>query len=176
MIVLVRHGATESNSAGHFLSTADPPLSAQGREQCLQLRASLQKLTLERCLVSPMRRALETREIVAPALPFEIARDLREVDFGSWEGKTLDWLRLHDPDGIARREQDPVSFRPPGGESFYDVAARLDSLIARIQAASNTLIVAHRGTLGVLERRLRGVPLDSRMVEPLEPAEVRILG
>ncbi len=43
-----------------------------------------------------MRRTLETREIVAPAIPFEMDDELREVDFGSWEGKTLEWLEHND--------------------------------------------------------------------------------
>ncbi|MGC1380514.1 MAG: histidine phosphatase family protein [Candidatus Baltobacteraceae bacterium] len=173
--MLFRHGATEQNAAGRFLSSGDPPLSEQGREACLRVTPALLDLELKRCLVSPMRRALETREIVAPSLPFAIERALREVDFGAWEDKTLAWLEVHDPQGLAERRRNPASFRPPGGESFLDVADRLRELAAAIEDSNETLIVAHRGTLGVLERLLRHLPIDSRAVEPLEPGAFRVL-
>jgi probable phosphoglycerate mutase len=122
-----------------------------------------------------MRRCLQTREIVAPALPFTVEEALREVNFGAWEGKTLEWLERHSPQELARRRRDPVTFRPPWGESFADVARRVVSLRARIQAEPPTLVIGHRGTLGVLERLLRRVPLDSHSVRPLEPAEFVVI-
>lgn len=118
---------------------------------------------------------METREIVAPELPFQIQSALREVDFGTWEGKTIEWLEEHDPQGLARRRQEPVHFRPPRGESFADVAGRLRPIVEELAAPRRFLVVAHRGTLGVLERLLRGLPLDSRAVAPLEPAEFRVV-
>lgn len=122
-----------------------------------------------------MRRCLETREIAAPALPFQIDDALREVDFGSWEGQSLDWLETTVPDLLARRRHDPVSFRPPGGESIEDAAVRVRPLARRLQSETGTLIIGHRVTLGILERLLRDLPLDSQFVAPLEPAEFRIV-
>lgn len=120
-----------------------------------------------------MRRCLETLEILAPDLPFEVEHGLREVDFGAWEGKTLQWLEANDPERLAQRRRDPVAFRPPGGESFRDVAPRLRPVVAKIETGGSTLVIGHRGTLGVLERLLRGLPLHSQSVTPLEPGEFR---
>ncbi len=121
-----------------------------------------------------MLRCLETLRIAAPAIPFEIDDALREVHFGDWEGKTLEWLERNDPDGLAERRREPVTFRPPGGESFTDVEPRLRELAERI-GGERLLVIGHRGTLGVLERVLRGLPLDSPLVAPLETAELRLL-
>ncbi len=174
-IVLCRHGVTENNLAGRFLSRTDVPLSPLGREQCRQLQAELEAVDFEQCLVSPMRRCLETREIVAPGIPFEIESALREVDFGTWEGQTLEWLQDHDASGLAQRRQDPVHFRPPQGESFADVGQRLQPVVERLSQPTRWLVVGHRGTLSVLERLLRGLPLESQAVRSLEPAEFRIV-
>jgi probable phosphoglycerate mutase len=174
-IVLCRHGVTESNIAGRFLSRTDVPLSTLGRLQCRQLQTELQRFEIERCLVSPMRRCLETREIVAPQAPFEVESALREVDFGTWEGETLEWLQAHDPSGLAQRRQDPVHFRPPQGESFTDVAQRLRPIVEKLSQPVSWLVVAHRGTLSVLERLLRRLPLESQAVRSLEPAEYRVV-
>lgn len=174
-IVLCRHGVTESNIAGRFLSRTDVPLSPLGVAQCRQLQIELEAFDFERCLVSPMRRCLETREIVAPHTPFEIDTALREIDFGTWEGETLEWLQANDPSGLAQRRRDPVHFRPPQGENFADVAQRLRPVVETLRSPLRWLVVAHRGTLGVLERLLRDLPLESQVVKGLEPAQFRIV-
>jgi broad specificity phosphatase PhoE len=175
-ITLCRHGATDQNLEGVFLSTDDPWLNARGRAQCERVRESIREMHFDFALTSPMRRCLESLSLVAPELEFEINTLLIEVDFGSWNGKTRDWLEAHDPDGLARRAQDPVRFRPPDGESFEDVARRLHPFLAQLHdRTGNVLVVGHRGTLGVLERLLRGFPLESQRVTPLELAEFRVL-
>ena len=122
-----------------------------------------------------MRRCLETREIVARHVPFTIDPALREVDFGSWEGKTRDWLERHAPQALAQRQRDPVRFRPPVGESIEDAAERLRELTKQLQRDGATLVIGHRVTLGALERLIRDLPLDSRLVAPLEPAEFHVI-
>lgn len=175
MIVLCRHAATEHNLAKRFLSTTNLPLSEHGRAQSERLRERLRDFAFERCLVSPMRRCVETREIVAPELPFEIEPALREVDFGSWEGQTIEWAQTHAPELLAERRRDPVRFRPPNGESIEDAADRLRSLPAKLRAGGAILVIGHRIALGILERLLHDLPLDAKHVTPLEPAEFKIV-
>lgn len=150
-------------------------MNARGRAQSERLRQDLQAFRFEWCAVSPMRRCLETREIVAPDAPFDIEDVLREVRFGDWEGKSAEWLERHVPELVAQRRRDPVSFRPPGGESFADIAPRLQPFAQKLRRHGDVLVIAHRGTLGVLERLLRGLPLESRDVVPLEPAEFSVV-
>jgi alpha-ribazole phosphatase len=151
------------------------PLGAQGREQCERLRAALSAFQFERCIVSPMRRAQETRELVAPDVPFTIEPLLREVHFGDWEGQTLEWVERHEPELFAQRVRDPVSFRFPGGESIEEAALRIRPIAERLSGARATLVIGHRVTLGALERLLRGLPLDSQLIEGLQPAEFRVV-
>lgn len=172
-IVLCRHGATEENLAGRFLSRSDVVLSELGMKQARGLSLPLAEFAFERCFVSPMRRCMQTRELAVPSLNYEVDDALREVDFGQWEGRTLEWLQRNDPQALAQRRRDPVEFRPPGGESFADVAIRLNKIAGRLENERCALVIAHRGTLGVLERLLRGLPLESQEVKPLEPGEFR---
>jgi probable phosphoglycerate mutase len=156
------------------LSGGDPPLNAQGRLQCERTRDALRDVAFGICLTSPMRRCIETREIVAPGVAYRAHEALREISFGDWEGRTIDELAAERPHDVARRREDPVNFRPSGGESFADVAVRITPLVESIAAhETGVLVVAHRGTLGVLERLLRGMPLDARDVAPMEPGEYR---
>lgn len=150
-------------------------LGEHGRAQCARTRVALSQFEFERCIVSPMKRCLETRELVAPATPFEIDPALREVDFGEWEGKTLEWAENNAAHLLAERRSDPVRFRPPGGESIEDAAVRLRPLVALLRERRRTLVIAHRLSLGIVERLLLDLPLDSKEVRQLEPAEFRIV-
>ena len=174
-VVLCRHAATNPNLSLRFLSHSDEPLSQAGLQQCTKLRNLLSAFSFERCIVSPMRRCLQTRELTVPSVPFEIAPALREVDFGQWEGQTLDEVESETPALIAQRRIDPVHFRPPGGESIAEAAERLRPLAERLKAARNALVIGHRVTLGTLERLLRDLPLDARDVAGLAPGEFRIV-
>jgi alpha-ribazole phosphatase len=176
-IVLCRHGATDANAGGAILSRSDPPLNRAGREQSERTYGALHGIAFDRAFCSPMRRCIETLEIVAPRLAYRCDERLREVDFGAWEGRTLEWLETNDAAGLAHRRRDPVHFRPPQGESFADKSVHLRPFAEdlRLVAAANVLVVAHRGTLGVLERVLRDLPLESQAVTPLEPGEFHIL-
>jgi alpha-ribazole phosphatase len=122
-----------------------------------------------------MQRCLETRELVVPHLPFEIEPALHEVDFGQWEGKTVAWAELNAPELLAQRRRDPVRFRPPGGESIEDASVRLQPIADKLRDRERTLVIAHRISLGILERLIRGLPLDSKLVAQLEPGEFRVV-
>jgi alpha-ribazole phosphatase len=176
LVVLCRHGATEANLARRFLSREDPPLAPGGRVQCERLRIDLEAYRITSVLSSPARRCLETAALALPGIPAEARSELREIDFGSWEGHTLDELRLTVPLEVDERSKDAVAFRPPGGESFADVALRLRPLVRELERSpARVAIVAHRGTLAVLERLLRGLDLRDRSVVPMEPADYRVL-
>jgi len=176
-IVLCRHGATDANVSGRILSHSDPSLNALGREQSERAHAALRYVAFDRALSSPMRRCIETLAIVAPSVPYRCEDALREVSFGAWEGRTMAWLDEHDPAGLAKRRHDPVRFRPPGGESFADASLRLRPVAQTLRALRDgaILVVAHRGTIGVLERLLRDLPLESQDVTPLEPGEFHVV-
>lgn len=122
-----------------------------------------------------MRRAQETRELVAPDVPFTVEPALCEIHFGRWEGQTIEWVQEHEPELFELRRRDPVTFRFPGGESIEEAALRIRPIVARLADANATLVIGHRVTLGALERLLRGLPLDSQLVEGLQPAEFRIV-
>ena len=158
-----------------FISTSDPPLAPEGRAQCERLREALAPFRFQRCRVSPMRRCLETRELAVPSLSCRIEPALREVNFGAWEGKTLEWVESRAPELLAQRRADPVRFRPPAGESFEDAAERLRPLALALRNGDDTLVIGHRVTLGILERLLRDLPLDSEDVAGLQPAEFRVV-
>ncbi len=99
---------------------------------------------------SPLRRAVETAELLAGrAVDRESA--LIEMDWGDWEGSTLDELRDAHGAAFDQNEARGLDFRPPGGESPREVLERLEPWLLRVAASPVPVIaVTHLGVLRVI--------------------------
>lgn len=172
-VLLVRHGETAWNAQGRFVSSTDLPLSEEGVAMLRRL-APTSPLAVHRVFSSPAKRALQTARILFPQHDIEIAVELRELDFGEWEGLTPAEVMQSFPESLYHRQADPIRFRPPEGENFEDVSLRLRRWLSRVGSLPpSAAIVAHRGTLAVLERILRNLNLADRSVNGLAPGELR---
>lgn len=150
---VARHGETDWNADGIVIGQADPCLNARGREQAGLLARFFEDKAVGGIWSSDLRRARETAEIIGSRLGHspEMFTALREASFGTLEGQRMDEL----PEWRERRE-DKYGYRPPGGESYFEVEARLtaflDANLARMLAGAPLLLVTHVGVLRVLYR------------------------
>ena len=89
---MVRHGVLDIEYHGRFMGKTDVGLSAVGRKQAAALAGPIGNLSEAHFIVSPLRRTQETARMALAAAEqsFDVDSDLREIDFGSWEGKTFD--------------------------------------------------------------------------------------
>ncbi len=156
-LFLVRHGQTAWNILGKAQGHADIPLDPMGLSQAQSLGESFGPPRVDRILSSDLLRAKQTAEPLglATGAPIAFRTDLRERSFGEWEGKPFEGL-YHVMDEQANRDGvSALRVRPPGGESFADVWARLGAIYAEIiNADDNLAVVSHGGTLSLLLARL----------------------
>ena len=156
VIYFVRHGETDLNIAHRLQGRYETSINARGRAQakhCAGVLADLfardRREAADYAYVSsPLKRAHETMEIVRAALGLDAAgfvtdERLQEISYGEWEGLTLPEISARDPQRLAAREQDKWGFRPPGGESYRDVAKRVAAWYATV--SGDTVIAAHGG-------------------------------
>ena len=144
-LVLVRHGPTEWNAARRLQGRANIPLSPAGRA-AVSRRVLPAELAGLRWLTSPLARARQTAELLGVAARPEPA--LIEMDYGAWEGLTLQAARAADPAAALVNEARGLDFRPPGGESPRQVQARLIGLAGRLLAEGrDTGAVTHKGVI-----------------------------
>ena len=150
---LIRHGSTAMNEEGRYQGRLDGGLSDRGR-------ASLRPADFrpERLIVSPMRRARETADILFPGMEQEAVQDLREMDFGAFEG--LSWREM-ETDAAYRSWVDGGCLdRCPGGEDRAGCSARVCAAFLRVvtenAALSELAIVAHGGTIAVGQNKPQG--------------------
>jgi probable phosphoglycerate mutase len=159
---LIRHGDTTQSSDGVFCGDLDPPLTEKGKLQAERLVAVTSKLGIHAVYVSPKLRARQTAEPTCKALGLEprIEDGLREIGYGTWEGRKEVDIKLAEPDAYAAWNSDPAVHAPPGGESGYAIAARSIPVVERIRAQHKRgaiLIVSHKATIRVITCALLGL-------------------
>lgn len=181
-IVLVRHGATEWSEAGRHTGCTDLPLLPEGRRQAEELAQILQPDDFGRVLCSPLRRARDTCELAGFGERAEITEELREWDYGEYEGLTTVEIRERRPDWSL------WSDGCPDGESPEQVGSRADQVIAlaayrevqtgamQAEAQKPAILFAHGHILRVVSARWIGLEVEggSRLV--LKPAALGLLG
>jgi broad specificity phosphatase PhoE len=145
-IALIRHGRTEWNAQGRVQGSTETSLSEAGRAQ---MAGSLPPAGFEnaRPFVSPQRRARQTAELLGLENPIVDER-LREQNWGTWEGLTRAEMLERDGADAFERAGLGMDFRPPGGESTAELAARVrDFLLDAAKLDTNAVAVAHMGIL-----------------------------
>jgi len=96
-IWLVRHGETEWTLSGQHTGRSDIPLTATGRRQAEALGRRLAARSFALVLTSPLARARETCRLAGYESLAQIADDLREWDYGIYEGRTTAAIRATEP-------------------------------------------------------------------------------
>jgi 2,3-bisphosphoglycerate-dependent phosphoglycerate mutase len=174
---VVRHGestgniaAFEAESEGRDLidiaeRDADVPLSDTGREQAAAVGDYLAELS-ERpqiAVVSPYLRTMETAELATRPAGIPIVRDerLRDRELGVLDLHTWNGVRKRLPDeGVRRARLGKFYYRPPGGESWADVALRLRSLLGDVRRDHDNgrvLLVSHEAIVYLLRYLIEGL-------------------
>ncbi len=177
-ILLVRHGETDWNRDGRIQGQSDPPLNDRGREQARSLARQLEGLPLDAVYSSDLVRARETAEILAAGLdlPVIVDPDLREIDFGSWEGLTAEEVRTRWPDAFERRATvEPAAY--DGGETHAALLRRVGAAVRRlvgIHAGGQILLVAHGGPVRALLMEAEGLDYltQRREYPPIENCDL----
>ncbi len=165
-LIFIRHGETLDNARGVAQGWSDSLLSETGRGQVEKLARRAASLGATRLVCSPLPRALSTAEGIAKETGLEITQieDLREMNYGEWEGASFDQVRRDSPELFGKWSTDPTTACPGGGESFADVAERMRRAVARIEQEQNgpnsrVLIVSHGTAIRIVATALLGLDI-----------------
>jgi broad specificity phosphatase PhoE len=170
-IVLVRHGQTEWSLSGQHTGSTDIPLTDQGREDARRLGERIGAYEFARVLSSPLSRALETARLAGMPEPIEVRDELREWDYGEYEGRTTKDIRAERPEWLLWRDG------CPGGEQAVHVGERVDRVIAELrQPGGDVALFAHGHVLRVLAARWIELPPEDGARLGLETGTLSVLG
>jgi broad specificity phosphatase PhoE len=169
-ILLVRHGATEWSASGRHTGRTDIPLSDEGQAAARALGDRMPARP-DLVLVSPLRRAKETCRLAGLGAVAQVDDDLREWDYGDYEGLTTPEIHATRPGWLLWRDG------CPNGETAAEVGARADRVVDRVTAVQGVAVIfAHGHLLRVLAARWAGLSPEAGAVLALDPATVSALG
>lgn len=175
-LILVRHGETEWNGQRRLQGQQDIGLSAAGREQAAALRSAISHLAPGHVVVSGLRRAQETAEVLGYAAQAGDPR-LNEAFLGEWEGRHSADIRAADEQMYA--DWRAGKYRPPGAEGFAEMTDRVvdgvQAAVAEAAAAGadTLMIVAHGGPVRAFLQAAVG--LDPERTVPSHPASLSLV-
>ncbi len=160
-IILARHGETEWNVAEVFRGRIDVKLNETGTKQAELLAGHLSSLKIDAVYSSPLKRALNTAELIARyhKLDVEIALGLTDFDYGEWQGLPHHEVKEKYKELYAEWAENPHLVKMPAGESLSDVRERavgvVDDIVTRYKGT--VVLVSHRVVNKVLICALLGL-------------------
>ena len=168
---LIRHGDTKWSSSGQHTGRTDLPLTLEGKLHARQIAGFLGSRVFALVLTSPLQRARETCRLAGYGDSAIIDANLREWDYGEYEGRTTRQIQIERPGWSLWR--DGVI----GGENLKQLATRAQMVIDRaLSSSGDVLVFAHGHILRVLAACWLGLPPEAGRFFPLGTASVSILG
>lgn len=159
-LYIIRHGQTNWNIAKKIQGRQDIPLNERGRYQAGCLKKAMENRPVTAVFSSPQIRAMETAKAVTSSSGSVVipVKDLMEINYGSWEGKTEEELLQEDRALYEAWWSHPAETAPPGGESISQVNERCQKAWKEIkpQLTGDAAIVAHGGLLAHFMEQLLG--------------------
>ncbi|MBU0675518.1 MAG: histidine phosphatase family protein [Proteobacteria bacterium] len=178
-ILLVRHGSTGTEYAGRFIGSSDIPLGAKAPEEVARLAEVLKPLAPEVTFHSPLGRVQQTVSMLGSAISTRVFEDpdLREIDFGRWEGKRFTEIAEGDSELVKRWSIWNHEFAFPEGEAVVDFLDRVGRVAEKLVGCreERILVVAHGGVIRALICHLLKIPSQNYLLFDIQPARLTTL-
>ncbi len=164
-LYLVRHGETNWNKETRFQGQVDIPLCEKGIEQAEAVSKRLAGQNFAAFFSSSLSRARETADIIAKPhnKPVQAVPDLQEMNFGYWEGLTVEEIRQKYDRESAAWWSRPLENRVPGGETLVELAERSVQAVKTIiqkYPEGQVLLVTHGGVIRCIVAAVLGIDLN----------------
>ena len=152
------------SKTGGFCGDLDPELTLEGRQMAEDFVATYRTVNWAAIYASPMKRTMAMAQPLCDAVGIELQlRDgLKEIAYGEWEGKALEFVRQQYGEAYSLWLAEPAWNAPPGGETAVAIAnraARVLTEIATTHKDGNVLIVSHKATIRISLCHLLGIDI-----------------
>lgn len=151
-IILVRHGQSELNLEKVFYGVLNPELTEKGKSQAKKAGELLKELNYSKIYSSDLKRAKDTAELLNfKNLKIDIDEELREINFGIFEGFKYEELLEKFPDELKRSQDDWKNYNYETGESVLELQKRAIKFIdEKIDLNEDTVLVTHWGVINTI--------------------------
>jgi broad specificity phosphatase PhoE len=163
-VIIVRHGRTEWNRVERFRGRVDIGLDEVGMKQAVVAAKRISEWPISAIFSSPLRRAMDTAEIIAAPLELNVQpmSGIIDIDYGSWQGLSTEQVVARNDSLYSQWIESPQEVKFPDGESFTEVRERVASAIGDLiqrYPKETFVLVSHKVICQILILNLLG--LDS---------------
>lgn len=163
-VIIVRHGRTEWNRVERFRGRVDIGLDEVGMKQAEVAAKRIREWPISAIYSSPLRRAMDTAEIIAAPLELNVQpmSGIIDIDYGSWQGLSTEQVVARNDSLYSQWIESPQEVKFPDGESFIEVKERVASAIGHLiqrYPKETFVLVSHKVICQILILNLLG--LDS---------------
>jgi len=164
-LILIRHGETPHNRDKRYQGHRDTSLTRAGKRQTREIALRLRDKPLDAIYSSDLKRTRYMAEVINSyhSLKINILPELREIDFGDWEGKTYNEIQREWKGLLNAWERKPSQIKIPRGESIKDLAERIRSTIKKIVSNhpdQRVAIITHGGPIRIILMDALGLGLN----------------
>lgn len=164
-LYMIRHGQTDWNFVKRLQGATDIPLNEKGEAIARETAKGMEKIHLDICFSSPLKRALRTAELICEGRNIPIIEEtrIREISFGEYEGCIYgpEGYNVPDPDFNDFFHKAEAYQVPPNGESIRELLERTGNFLEELKlredlADQNILISTHGAALRALISNIKG--------------------
>ena len=161
-ITLVRHPPVEARYRSLCYGSTDVPLGADGMAIAAEIVATLAAQPITQIVHSGLQRAAIVAEELAMRTGTAALVDvrLREIHFGEWELQSWDEIYAKSGDAMMGMLQNPSHWRPPGGETMYELRDRVLQWYRELPDTGDIVAICHGGPIAALLGTLRDLPVS----------------
>jgi len=178
MIYLIRHGETILTPTRRFSGGggSDPELSEKGLKQAQAVAKEIAPRKPDVLIASPLVRTRQTAEAIQSEVGLDIHFDDAWIEcaFGEWDGLTVAEVQDKYPNEWAQWVSSP-SYAPPGGESYNEVAARIEPAfvdLALTYPGKTIVVVAHNMVIKTIASLVMQSPIESIFHIDIAPCSI----
>jgi alpha-ribazole phosphatase/probable phosphoglycerate mutase len=165
-VYIIRHGLIRSNKDKVYAGWSNEPLIPEAIPDVLEMGEKMSDLGIRRIISSPIRRAVQTAEILSGPLkaPIQIEEDLKEMKLGPWEGLSEEEVAQRFPLEWTIWNTQPSTLAMAGRETLHDIQSRALDAISRLsndKGSFPALAVTHVALIRSLIIHSNKLSLDS---------------
>lgn len=166
-VYLTRHGETRWNIENRLQGSMDSPLTEKGIRQASLLGERLKDIDFQAIYSSPSERAIQTARYITleKHAPIHTVEDLKEINFGDWEGKTKEEIVLNHDIEYQNFWTCPHTYNhiPHNGEGLSDFKQRVERAVRKLISENdnkNVLIVTHAVVIRAIMAFTMNIPTE----------------
>lgn len=160
-LILIRHGLTDDNLKKRYCGFGNVSLNRKGKDQAQKIKMKLKKYRVDKVYCSDLKRSWQTARIIfKKSCPIAKRKNLREINFGIWEGLTFKQIIKKYPAIYKKWLKDPFSVDIPQGEKTKHFIRRVEREIKNIiknNTQKTVAIVSHYGVMRVILNKSLGI-------------------